>query len=346
MDMEWRGGRITRWRDTTRHFLFAFVSCALAGALGLGASDARAQSGAYPARPSSFVVAYTPGSANDILARIVAPEVAAALGQNVIVENKPGAGGSIGVAAVARARNDGYTFGLVSTSTMAINPAMYRNVPYDPKKDFALVIKLASTPTVLAVPAQSPATSVQDLMRRMASKEKTYQYGSPGAGTAQHLEAALMAKIAGASADHVPYRGPAEQLTALVAGQVDFGFFALPAVLGYIKDGRLRALGITTLAPVDLLPNVPSLSTAGLDGFEKTGIWWGVVLPAGTPDATVQTLHRSFEKALAKPATQSRLIAAGYDPAPAAPASEFTQFVSDQIGFWADVVKTTGASID
>ncbi len=258
-------------KDRREFFRIAF-SAALAGVLALAAARADAQSATYPARPAAFVVAYTPGSANDLLARIIAPELAVHLGQNVIVENKPGAGGSIGVGAVARAKNDGYTFGLVSTSTMAINPAIYRSVPYDPIKDFTLVIKLASTPNILVVPGQHPATSTQDLMRRMLAKEKGFQFGSPGNGTAQHLEAALLAKAAGARADHVPYRGPAEQLTALVAGQVDFGFFALPAALGYVKDGRLRALGITTLTASNLLPNVPSLSTAGLEGFDKTGI--------------------------------------------------------------------------
>jgi tripartite-type tricarboxylate transporter receptor subunit TctC len=292
------------------------------------------------------VVAYTPGSANDLLARILAPELAVHLGQNVVVENKPGAGGSIGVGAVARAKSDGYTLGLVSTSTMAINPAIYRSVPYDPIKDFTLVIKLASTPNILAVPAQHPATSTQDLMRRMAAKDKGLQFGSPGNGTAQHLEAALLAKAAGARAEHVPYRGPAEQLTALVAGQVDFGFFALPAALGYVKDGRLRALGITTLTASDLLPNVSSLATAGPEGMDKTGIWWGVVVPSGTPDAVVQTLHSAFVKTLGNPAIQAKLAAAGYDPAPPAPASEFAQFVREQIAFWADAVKVSGAAID
>jgi len=180
----------------------------------------------------------------------------------------------------------------------------------------------------------------------MSEKEKGFQYGSPGNGTAQHLEAELLAKAAKARADHVPYRGPAEQLTALVAGQVDYGFFAMPAVLGYVKDGRLRALGITTLAASELLPNVPSLSSAGLEGMDKTGIWWGVVVPFGTPDEVVQTLHRAFAQTLRNPAVQAKLAAAGYDPAPPAPASEFTQFVRDQLVFWADAVKISGARID
>ena len=320
----------------------------VAGALALTVpqAQAQAQSADYPSRPVSFVVAYTPGSANDILARILAPELAINLGQNVVVENKPGAGGSIGVGLVARAKSDGYTLGLVSTSTMAINPAIYRSVPYDPIKDFAVVIKLATTPNILTVPGKSPVASTQDLIRRMKSKENEVQYGSSGNGTAQHLEAALMAKVVGGRAEHVPYRGPAEQLIALVAGQVDFGFFALPAALAYVRDGRLRALGITTLAPSELLPSVPSLSSAGLEGFDKTGIWWGVAVPSGTPDAVVQTLHRGFTKTLASPTVRAALAAAGFDPAPPAPTTEFTQFVRDQIRFWADTVKTTGASVN
>jgi tripartite-type tricarboxylate transporter receptor subunit TctC len=331
-----------------RKFLALASSAVAAGASALLVPRAGAQSASFPTRPISIVVAYTPGAAPDILARLVASELPAYLGQNAIVENKPGAGGSIGTAAVARAKNDGYTLCLVSTSAIGINPAIYRSLPYDPIKDFTAVIKLASSPNMLVVPAQSPATSVQDLIRRMKEreKEKAFQYNSIGNGTTQHLAGALFVKRVGANADHVPYRSVPDQMTALVTGQVDFGFATLASSGSFVKGGRVRALGITSNNPSALLPDVPSLSAAGLEGFDKTDVWFGVVAPKDTPDAVVQTLHRAFAKVLSNPAIQAKLSAAGYDPAPPASASEFALFIRDQVAFWADLVKTSGATVD
>lgn len=351
-----KGGEMgTGWRSShtngisqsgRRSFLAdAFFTIAV-GATALGVPCAQAQSGSYPERPISIVVPYTPGSATDILARIVASELTIHLGQNVVVENKPGAGGSIGTTAVARAKNDGYTLCVVSTATMGINPALYRSLPYSPLKDFTPVIKLASTPNILLVPAQSSVRSTQDLLRRLKEKEKVFQYNSGGNGTTQHLAGVLLVRMAGASADHVPYRGPAEAVTALLSSQVDFGFQALPAAVSVVKSGRLRGLGITSARASAALPDVPSLSAAGLDGFDKTDVWFGVAAPKGTPDAVVQILHDGFAKTLSNPAVQAKLAAAGFDPAPPASASEFEQLVRDQIAFWTDLVKASGASVD
>jgi tripartite-type tricarboxylate transporter receptor subunit TctC len=329
-----------------RRFLFLAFSVLVMGAMMLGVPGVHAQSGTYPERPISIVVPYTPGSATDILARIVASELTVHIGQNVVVENKPGAGGSIGTTAVARAKNDGYTLCVVSTATMGINPALYRNLPYSPLKDFTPVIKLASTPNILLVPAQSPVTSTQDLFRRMKAKEKAFQYNSGGNGTTQHLTGVLLIRMAGANADHVPYRGPAEAVTALLSAQVDFGFQALPAAVSAVKGGRVRALGITSNKPSTALPDVPSLSAAGLDGFDKTDVWFGIAAPKDTPDAVLQILHGGFVKTLNNPSIQAKLAAAGFDPALPASASEFAQLVRDQIAFWAELVKASGASVD
>lgn len=331
-----------------RSFL-ARVLCAIAaGTALLGIPGAHAQSGTFPERPISIMVPYTPGSATDILARIVAAELTVHLGQSVIVENRPGAGGSIGTTAVARAKTDGYALCVVSTATMGINPALYRSLSYHPLRDFTPVIKLASTPNILLVPGQSPITSTQDLLRRMKAKEKdkAFQYNSGGAGTTQHLTGVLLTRMAGANADHVPYRGPAEAVTALFSAQVDFGFQALPAAVSAVKGGRVRALGISSNKPSVALPDVPSLAAAGLDGFDKTDVWFGIAAPKDTPDAVVQILHRGFVKTLSNPAIQAKLAAAGFDPAPPAPASEFGQLIRDQVAFWADLVKASGASAD
>lgn len=331
-----------------RQFLCAASSAVAAGAAALVVPRASAQSAAYPTRPISLVVTYPPGSAPDILARIVASDVPTHLGQNVIVENKPGAGGSIGLAAVARAVNDGYTLCLVSPAPMAINPFLYKNLSYDPIKDFTPVIKLASSPNLLLVSAQSPVTSVRDLMRRMKEREKdkALQYNSIGNGTTQHLLGVMLANQAGARAEHVPYRGVPDQMAALVAGQVDFGFVALASSISSVKSGRLRALGVTSTKPSAFLPDVPSLASAGLEGFEKTDLWFGVVAPKNMPEAVMQTLHRAFVTTLGNPAIQTKLSGAGFGPVPPASANEFRQFIGEQVAFWSELVKASGASND
>lgn len=330
-----------------RKFLALASSAIAAGASALAVPRALAQSAAYPTRPVTLVVTYPPGSATDLMGRIIATELSVHLGQSVVVENKSGAGGSIGATAVARAKNDGYTLCLGSNSTMAINRALYRSLPYDPLKDFIPVIKTGSTPNILVVPSQSPITSVQDLMKRLQEKKVVLQYSSAGNGTIQHLEAALLIKQLGVSADHVPYRSPAEQLLAVIAGRGgDFSFATMFGALGYVKDGRLRGLGITTLAPSPMLPEVPSLSSAGLKDFEKTNAWWGVVAPSGIPETVIQTLHGALVKTLNSPSVQSKLSAAGFDAAPPMQATEFAQYVRDQVAFYADLVKVSGATVD
>lgn len=347
MDMGSHDCKRTRSMDR-RRFLALASSVVAAGASALVVPRAGAQNAAFPTRPLTFVVTYPPGSAPDILARIVASELPAHLGQNVIVENKPGAGGSIGTAAVARAKNDGYTLCLVVPATMAVYQSLFRNLTYDPIKDLTPIIKLVTSSNLLLVPAQSPATSVQDLMRRMKerTKETSFRYNSVGNGTTQHLSGALLAKLAGAPADHVSYRSNADQLTALVSGQVDFGFTSFSSSFSFVKSGRLRALGITSAKPSALLPDVPSLSSAGLEEFEKTIAWFGVVAPKDIPEAVMQTLYSAFVKTLNNPDILAKLRAAGFDPAPPATPSEFALFIRDQVAFWADLVKASGAAID
>ena len=342
--MDRNSGNVESDFSTGRRSFAASALFAIAtGAMVFGVPGAQAQSGAYPDRPITMIVAFTPGSATDILARIVAAELATQMGQSVVVENKAGAGGSIGTNAIARAKNDGYTVGVVSQSTIGINPALYRDLPYDPLKDFTPVIKLASTPNILLVPAQSPITSSQDLIRRMKAKEKAFQYNSGGNGTTQHLVGVMLAQTAGVAADHVPYRGPAEAVTALYSAQVDFGFQAFPATASAVKAGRLRGLGITAIKISAALPDVPTLASAGLDGFDKTDVWFGVAAPQGIPDAVLQKLHAGFARVLENRAVQEKLMAVGFDPAPPTAAGEFAQHIRRQIPFWAELVKASGA---
>jgi tripartite-type tricarboxylate transporter receptor subunit TctC len=302
--------------------------------------------GAYPAHPLTFVVAYTPGSANDILVRIVSPAFERELKQSIVVQNRPGAGGTLGMAMAARAKPDGYTLALGSTATVAINRALYSNLSYDPLNDFTPVIAFGSTPNVLVVPGSSAIRSIADL--KAAAAAGALNYSSPGNGTTQHLAGVLFERFlpAGSNLAHVPFKGPAEQVAALAGGQVDFGFASLPASLALIQGGKLRALGVTPLAPVATLPGVPSLSASGLSGFDNAGVWFGLVVPAGTPQPVVAALHAAGTRALARSDVQDQLMAAGYDPAPPASSEAFAHYVQDQVRFWGDLVKRSGARVD
>lgn len=325
-----------------RRFLSSASSAVAASVAALASPRVQAQ--AYPAHPISFVVSYPPGSVSDLSARILASELTARLGQNVLVENKPGAGGSIGVAAVVRAKNDGYTLCLITTSTMTTAPVVYPDLPYDPHKDLAPMIMIGATPNVLLVPASSPITSVKDLGQRMKEAGKPFRYNSSGNGSAQHLEGALLAKLLGVTAEHVPYRGPAEQMIALMAGQVDFGFVAVPTSVTYVKDGRLRPLAITSTKPSAVFRDVPSFSSLGFADLDKTSVWFGVALRSGTPDAVMNTLHAAFASALSNPQLQSKFAALGLEPVTPMSPAEFSEFIRGQAPFWIDLLKSSGAS--
>lgn len=231
---------------------------------------------------------------------------------------------------------------------MAINPWLYRNLTYDPIKDLTPIIKLASLPSFLLVAAQNPVASVQDLMKRMKErkKEESFRYSSVGVGTTQHMLGALLARLAGAHADHVPFRGPADAMNAVASGQVDFSFATLALSGAFTKSGKLRPLAIASAAPSALLPDVPTFSSMGLADFAKTESWYGVVASKDTPDAVVQTLHRAFVKTLGNPGIQSKLAGAGFDLVPPAPPADFALFIREQHAFWGELVKTSGASVD
>ncbi|PND34684.1 hypothetical protein C1I89_10945 [Achromobacter pulmonis] len=297
----------------------------------------------FPAKALTYIVAYTPGSANDILVRILAPELGQQLGQSIIVDNKPGAGGSIGMAAVAQALPDGYTLGLGSTATMAINRALYKNLPYDPLRDFESVVKFASTPNVLVVPAASPVKTVKDLKPRGG---KSLMFSSPGNGTTQHLAGVMFSSEAKLATEHIPYRGPAESVMAVVSGEVDFSMASLPSALAQIKAGRLRVLGCTSLKAPSSLPDAQPLAEQGLPGFERTEVWFGLVVPSSTPKDAVQVLEQASVRTLASARIREQLEQAGYQPADPKSEGKFDPFVREQVAFWADLVKRAGASID
>lgn len=288
------------------------------------------------------MVAYTPGSANDILVRILAPELGTQLGQSIIVDNKPGAGGSIGMAAVAQSKADGYTLGLGSTATMAINRALYKNLPYDPLRDFESVVKFASTANVLVVPAGGPAKTLADFAarRQVADVQFSRQWDDAASG------GVLFSSTTKLPTEHVPYRGPAESVMAVASGEVDFSLASLPSALAQIRAGRLRVLGCTSLKPPSSLPQAVSLAEQGLPGFERTEVWFGLVVPSGTPDQARLALEQASVQVLGKQDVREKLEQAGYQPANPQSEGKFDPFVREQVAFWADLVKQAGASID
>jgi tripartite-type tricarboxylate transporter receptor subunit TctC len=316
-------------------------------AAALGVQGAYAQGAAFPSRPITLIVPYGPGSANDILARMLGPEVSAQLRQPVVVENKPGAGGSLGTTLIARAKNDGYTIGVAGSATFGVNPAMQNNLPYA-VADFSPIIKLASTSNVLVVPAQSKVANAQEFLASL--KSGALRYNSLGNGTTAHLAGALVARQANATADHIPYKNAGEMITALVSAQVDFAFQPLPAVLSQIRGGKLRALGVSNTTPPKALSEAallgPALATIGVKDFEKANVWFGMVAPKGTPRDVLQALNRAFAAALTKPEIQDKLLGSGYDIDPPASAEAFEQFVADQRNFWVDLVRVSGAKAE
>lgn len=306
--------------------------------------SAYAQTESYPSRPITLIVPFGAGSATDLLARVLAIGLSAQLGQNVIVDNKPGAGGSIGITAIARARADGYTIGMVGSGPLCLYPQVNDKVPYNPRQDFTPLINLAASPLVLVVPAQSEIKSLPDLLAQM--KKRQLRYNSLGNGTALHLAGALLTQQTGAAADHIPYRSAGDALTALFSEQVDFSFLAAPMIVGSVRSGRLRAIGVTTPSPSPALPDVPSLGTLGLKDFDKTSPWFGLAGPAGIDAGVSGTLHKALTKAMAEPALQARLLEAGFIPMPLNSPVEFASFIGDQFRFWGNLVKVSGAKAE
>ncbi len=311
----------------------------------LPALDAFAAPGDYPAHPIKYVVAFTPGSANDILVRALVPALSASLGQNIIVENRPGAGGTLGMGAIVKAPSDGYTLGLGSSGAIAINRALFRDLPYDSRTDFTSVIKLASTPNLLVVPASSPIRTLDEFVRKHRAGGLKPLYSSSGNGSTQQLVAVQFNRLAGFEGEHVPYRGPAEAVAGLAGGEVDYGFVTVPSALGLVKQGRLRALGITRATPLASLPDTPSLLSGPYAELGRTNVWFGLVVRNGTPDSILDKLHAAGTAALNDAAVTGKLVQLGYDPAPAEPRAAFHSFVQDQISFWDDLVKASGATV-
>ena len=316
----------------------ALVLCALL----LAAARAFAQAG-YPAQTVRLVVPFPPAGATDVLSRLIAERISANnSGWNIVADNRPGAGGNIGLDAVAKAKPDGYTLGMGQTANMAINPALYATMPFDPLKDLVPIALVAEQPLVVVVPADSPARTLAELVA--AAKGKSLLMASAGNGTVGHLGGELFARRAGFVVTHVPYKGAAAALTDLMGGRTDFMLPTPQAVLQLVKAGKLRALAVTSWQRIPVLPEVPSMAELGYRDFVAID-WKVLVAPAGTPADIVNRLHAEVEKALQQPVTLERLHAEGSAPMKGS-VQEIAQFIKAEHARWGGVVRAANVKPD
>ncbi|WP_459616804.1 Bug family tripartite tricarboxylate transporter substrate binding protein [Bordetella sp. 2513F-2] len=319
---------------------------ALAAALGIAPSAALAQG--YPEKPLRFIVPYPPGGPLDAMARLLAEKVRASLGQPVIVENRSGAGGNIGADLIAKAAPDGYTLGMGAVATHAINPWLFANLPYDPIKDFAPVTIVASVPNVLVANTdfveRNGIKTLADLIAYAKKNPGKLNFGSGGNGSAGHLAGELLKARAGIVAEHIPYQGAAPAQMALLAGQSDFMFDNLAAAAPLIKDGKVRALAVTTTERSSLLPDVPTVQQAGVAGFDL-GTWFGVFTTGGVPADVVARLNQAYADAMRQPDVRQRLLTMGSEAQPMTPEA-FAEFVKTEKGKYQELVKLSGASLN
>jgi tripartite-type tricarboxylate transporter receptor subunit TctC len=320
-----------------RRAFAAAVSLVLAGLLSPGAA---AQ---FPERPIKVIVPFGPGGFTDVAARILQKELAPALGQSIVIENKPGAGSTIGTAEVANAKPDGYTLVMIST-THVISPHLYKQMPYDAIKGFTPVMKLAEGPYVLVVHPSLPVRTVGELVALARKEPGKIDYASSGNGSSQHLVGALFTTMAGAKLNHVPYKGSNQAMNDLIGGQVKVSFVGVPNALPNLASGKVKALAVSTAKRYAELPDVPTIAEAGVPGYDAT-IWLGLLAPPGTPREVVQKLNAEITKALSQPEARKLMASAGVDVATSSP-EEFGTLLQSEYDRWGKVVRETGAQVN
>ena len=318
-----------------RNLIRSLLAGGLVAGMTLGA-PARAE---WPDRPVRFVVAFAPAGPADIIARLLGQHLGKALGQSVVIENKPGAGGSVASGIVARAAPDGYTL-LVNTSSYAVNPAMNRNLGFDPERDLTLATLVGSSPNLIVTAPDLPQRTLQEVMQ--AAKGGQFNYGTAGAGTTPHLTAEYLFKVLGkVPVEHIPFQGAGPALNAAMGGQTQLASVALPAAVELVKGGRVRGLVVTGAKRSAALPDVPTVAESGFPGFEDV-TWVGVFAPAGTPKAVLERLNREVAKIQQDPAFQQSLASTGFEPL-GGDLQQAQAYLRDELVKWARVVKETGA---
>jgi tripartite-type tricarboxylate transporter receptor subunit TctC len=314
---------------------------ALAAAL-LVALPAAAQN--FPSKPIRLICPFPPAGAVDIASRSTAAELTKVLGQPVTVENKPGAGGNLGGAEVARSAPDGYTLLMTTSGIQAINPALYARMPFDPNRELTPVIELVSLNNVLVVHPSVPAHSVKELIALAKKEPGKWAYASSGNGTSIHMSGAMFTQMTGTDILHVPYKGSGPAVTDLLAGQVQIMFDNIPSSLPHIRSGKLRALATTGARRDPALPDLPTIAEAGIPGYES-GVWFGLMAPAGTPRETVARLNAASLQATKAPEFVKRMTDLGYNIVAGTP-DEMTASIKAELARWAPIVKASGAKVD
>ena len=314
----------------------------VAGALTALACAVNAQE--YPARSVRLIIPFAPGGSNDILGRIVAQRLSETLGQQVVPDNRPGAGGSIGAEVAAKSPPDGYTLLIGHIGTLAVNPTLYPKLGYNPLTDFQPISMIAKVPNIMVVHPSVPARNVKELIALARSKPRALVYGSGGNGGAGHLATEYFKLLAKVDIVHVPYKGTGPAIVDLLAGQTQLVFAGVPGIITQVRANRLRALGVSTTSRLAILPEVPTIAEAGVTGYEATQ-WYGVLAPTGTPRPITDRLNRELVAALKTKQMQERLVADGSEPFSSTP-EEFGAFIKAEIMRWAPVIKAAAIKAD
>ncbi len=318
----------------------AALAAALLGSLAGGAAAEE-----WPARPVKFLVPLAAGSTADILSRMIGERLTKVLGQPFVVDNKPGAGGTIAMAEVARAPADGYTIAFASQGTLVFNQALYSKPGYDSLKDFAPISYFGGVSNVMIVPPTSTAKSPLDIIAQAKAKPGKLNFSSGGSGTSHHLSGVLFGQLAKVNIQHVPYKGAPQGIMAVMTGEVDMGFFNTPTVISQIRSGKLKALAVTSLTRSELLPDVPTLDASGVPGYEMN-TWLGFIAPAGTPKAIITRLNAEIGRFVQDSASRKKLVELGFDLAPVAGPEALSKLIRDDMEKWIPLVKASGAHVD
>lgn len=321
-----------------------FISRSFAALLAFVVVTGSAVAQSYPNKPIRLIVPFPPAGGTDLIARTVSDNLSQLPGFTVVVENKPGAGGNLGVDQAAKAAPDGYTIVLGQTSNLAINPTLYSKLPYDPVKDLAPIVQVASSPLVFVVPANSPFKTVADIVNFAKAKPGELNFGSSGSGTVTHLTAELLQKAAGVKFQHIPYKGANLAINDVIGGQIHLYGGSVPTLLGFIKGGKMRAIFISSAQRVKDLPQVPTLIESGYPGLETT-TWFGLMAPAGTPQPVIARLNAEVNRILQQPEARQKLENQGAIPVGGG-SEEFGAYIKQEIARWGPVVKDSGARVE
>lgn len=314
-----------------------------AAVLAAATASAHAQAG-YPAKPIRLIVPFPPGGGTDMIARSVAHKVTEKTSWNIIVDNRPGAGGNLGVDAAAKSTPDGYTLVMGQTSNLAINPALYKKIPYDPLKDLAPIVLVSSSPILMVSGAGTPFNSIAEVLKVSKAKPDVITVGYAGNGTVAHLAVTQVEQATGVKLRHIPYKGIGQAITDLSGGQIDLFVGSIPSLIGQVRNEKLHPLIVTSKQRSGQLPSTPTMSESGSKDFEAI-TWFGILAPAGTPDTIVQTLNKAINAVLAEPDVAEKLRSEGGDVLGGS-AKEFGQLMQAEVPRWAKIVKDSGASLN